>query len=213
MGSKTDLVILSNLQSVLLYHQHCCAFLYKILQCLVFAQISLTPCSLESDATKIQPRIAGSDAIFLYLISRKPVNQLPGEKFYPAKVPAGLHLGCRGNCPPPFPSCSFLFFPPHLHGQRPCSPPIDKIRNTCSSHLLVRESQLDLLTHAASYTPTRACFALMAGKWKSTTLAECLWRRARTRTVHKKPPLPPGLPLLYGIPPPPLLALFITVKL
>lgn len=92
------------------YTVYYCAFPYTNLKYYNFVKLSLTTCSLGSDATKIQSLITPSDAISLYLIARKPVNKLPGEKLYTAEVPAGLRLGCRGNCPPPFPSCSFLFF-------------------------------------------------------------------------------------------------------
>lgn len=48
-----------------------------------------------------------------------------------------------------------------------CSrPPIDKIRTTCSSYLLARESQADLLTHAPHSSPPLSCLSLMSGKWK-----------------------------------------------
>lgn len=46
------------------------------------------------------------------------------------------------------------------------SPPIDKIRTTCSSYLLARESQADLLTHAPRCSPPLSCLSLMSGKWK-----------------------------------------------
>lgn len=44
------------------------------------------------------------------------------------------------------------------------SPPIDKIRTTCSSYLLARESQADLLTHAPHGSPPLSCLSLMSGK-------------------------------------------------
>lgn len=46
------------------------------------------------------------------------------------------------------------------------SPPKDKIRTTCSSYLLARESQADLLTHAPRFSPPLSCLSLMSGKWK-----------------------------------------------
>lgn len=46
------------------------------------------------------------------------------------------------------------------------SPPKDKIRTTCSSYLLARESQADLLTHAPRCSPPLSCLSLMSGKWK-----------------------------------------------
>lgn len=47
------------------------------------------------------------------------------------------------------------------------SPPRDKIRTTCSSHLLARESQADLLTHALPLPTLHfPALSLMSGKWK-----------------------------------------------
>ena len=72
----------------------------------------------------------------------------------------------------------------------PCSsPPIDKIRTTCSSHLLARESQADLLTHTPCGPPPPPSPFLPqphVRKVKSSTLAACPWLPARRSALREK---------------------------